>query len=272
MAKKKENSAQARPKMRKGFFLSDVAMKEMDAVLAHYEPIQQIELTEHLITMFKEVAEYYKTRDNAVYKIYAERQEALLKKYGRLFRPFASKRFDYYFDFDRLLSLQDYYTDEEYNQLVSNEDLSQQDIDELTFSMNNFLSGKLHYLRLEMEPQFETASKSTVNEDDDKQMTEARRLLTIYYLLKSTLGIEHRIHGDVTAYARFAHLLLGKKFSKMADSSIYKKYKKLPNFNKGKQLIADLEYIKPYFQQLNLQNAVELIDKEIANENNSDNH
>lgn len=272
MAKKKESSEQAKPKVKKGIFLSDVAMKEIDEVLAHYEPAQQIELAEHLRKIFKEVGQYFKTNDEAVYNGYVERQDALLTKYGKLFKPFAHKRFDNYFDFTRLLSLKDYYTAEEYNQLASNVDLSQLDINELTTSMNNFLSGKLHFLRLDMEPQFEVASKNATKEEDDTGMTEARQLLAIYYLLKSTLSIEHRSHGDVTTYARFAHLLLGKKFSKMADSSIYKKYKKLPNVNKGKQLISDLEYIKPYFQQLNLQKAIDLIDKEIADENNSDNH
>jgi len=37
----------------------------------------------------------------------------------------------------------------------------------------------------------------------------------------------------------------------------------MPNYKKGDQLIADLKFIKPYFEQLNIERAVELIDEEI---------
>jgi len=45
-----------------------------------------------------------------------------------------------------------------------------------------------------------------------------------------------------------------------------KKYKKLPNYNKGKQLIQDLQYIKPFFEALDMQKAVDMIEKEIETE------
>jgi len=37
----------------------------------------------------------------------------------------------------------------------------------------------------------------------------------------------------------------------------------MPNYKKSDQLIADLKFIKPYFEQLNIEKAVELIDEEI---------
>jgi hypothetical protein len=38
---------------------------------------------------------------------------------------------------------------------------------------------------------------------------------------------------------------------------------KMPNYKKDKQLIYDLKFIKPYFEQLNIEKAVGLIDEEI---------
>ena len=165
MSKTKDKDLNKR-KPRKGVYLSDIAIKEITEVLSHYNTEQKIELIEHLQQMFKEVTEYFKTNSENIYKNYAERQQELLKKYGKLFKPFANKRFDNYFDFKRILSIKDYYTAEEYNQLESNDDLTEQDIYELTTSMRNFLNGELHFLYLDREPQFPT------NENESKEDVE----------------------------------------------------------------------------------------------------
>lgn len=249
-------------KLRKGVYLSDITLKEITEVLSHYNTEQKVELIEHLQTMFKEITEYFKTNDDAIYKTYAERQQELLKKYGKLFKPFASKRFDNYFDFKRILSIKDYYTAEEYNQLESNEDLTEQDIYEFTTSMRNFLNGELHFLYLEREPQFPTTDNDSKDEGD-KESTEMQQLLALHYLLKAGFNIEARGSNSVSELTQLAHLLLGKKFTTLQNSSIYKKYKKLPNFDSASQLIKDLKHIKPYFERLDLKNIVELINKDL---------
>lgn len=270
MAKKKDNVIQLKP--RKSSFLHNVLNKEILEVIGQYKGDQRIELVEHFITAFEEMQAYYKTQDVALLQSFTQREVDLLKKYRSAYKPYDEKKFMRIFHFSKLLIETGYYTEDELKTLPMQETaLTETDVTEFGNMMDDTLHDLLNNLYLDDESTVNTTNVIQEKEEDDKEMTEARRLLAIYYLLKSTLGVEQRSHGDVTDYARFAHLLLGKKFSKMADSSIYKKYKKLPNFNKGRQLISDLEYIKPFFQQLNLQKAIELIDKEIADENNSEN-
>lgn len=249
-------------KLGKGVYLSDVALKEITEVLTHYDTEQKIELIEHLQQLFKEVAEYFKTNDDSIYRTFVDRQQELLKKFGKLFKPFASKRFDNYFDFKRILSIKDYYTAEEYNQLESNDDLTEQDIYELTTSMRNFLNGELHFLYLDREPQFPTIENES-QEEIEKESTEMQQLLAFHYLLKAGFDIEARGSNSVSELTQLAHLLLGKKFTSLQNSSIYKKYKKLPNFDSASQLIKDLKHIRPYFERLDLKNIVELINKDL---------
>ncbi len=246
----------------KGIFLSDVALKEITEVLKNYDTVQKIELIEHLQLTFKEVAEYFKTREDAIYKQYADRQQGLLKKYGKLFRPFAEKRFDNYFDFTHILSFKDYYTAEEFNQLESNEDITEQDIYELTTSMRNFLDGELHFLYLDRDPEFFTTDLGAKDELE-KESTEMQQLLALHYLLKAGFNIEARGSNSVSELTQLAHMLFGKKFTSLQNSSIYKKYKKLPNFESTTQLIKDLKHIRPYFEKLELENVVILINKDL---------
>lgn len=261
MSKSETQDSQKR-KPRKGVYLSDIAMKEITEVLTHYDTEQKIELIEHLQQLFKEVAEYFKTKDDSIYRIYTDRHQVLLKKYGKLFKPFANKRFDNYFDFNRILSIKDYYTTEEYNQLESNEDLTEQDIYELTTSMRNFLGGELHFLYLGREPEFAIAENDS-NDDGEKASTEMQQLLALHYLLKAGFDMEARGSNSVSELTQLAHLLLGKKFTSLQNSSIYKKYKKLPNFESPSQLIKDLKHIRPYFEKLELANIVNLINKDL---------
>lgn len=254
-------------KPRKGVYLSDIAIKEIEEVLTHFNTEQKIELIEHLQQLFNEVVEYFKTNDDIIYRTYADRQQELLKKYGKLFKPFASKRFDNYFDFKRILSIKDYYTAEEYNQLVSNEDLTEQDIYELTTSMGNFLNGELHFLYLDREPQF-LADSDDSKDDNDKESTEMQQLLALHYILKAGFKIEVRGSNTVSEFTQLAHMLLGKKFTTLQNSSIYKKYKKLPNFDNPTQFIKDLKHIRPYFEKLDLVYITDLINEDIKTAEN----
>lgn len=259
---KSENKESKKHKPRKGVYLSDIAVTEIEEVLIHYNTEQKIELIEHLKEMFKEVAEYFKTNDDTIYRTYANRQQELLKKYGKLFRPFANKRFDNYFDFRRILSIKDYYTAEEYNKLESNEDLTEHDIYELTSSMRNFLDGELHFLYLDREPEFVTTTNDEI-EENEKESTEMQQLLALHYILKAGFEIEARGSNSVSELTQLAHLLLGKKFTTLQNSSIYKKYKQLPNFESPTQLIKDLKHIRPYFEKLDLVSILDLINKDL---------
>ena len=143
--------------------------------------------------------------------------------------------------------------------------LSEANIKELVNTMKRRLHGIVYYLYLEREPQFEIKEKelSGTKEEIDKEITEARQLLTIYYLLKAGFDIEHRGTNFISETTRFAHLMTGTKFTTLQKSNIYTKYKLIPNYNKEEYLIKDLRFIRPYFEALHIQKALNLIDKEI---------
>ncbi len=57
--------------------------------------------------------------------------------------------------------------------------------------------------------------------------------------------------------------MTGTKITNIQNSDIYKKYSKMPNYKKSEHLIADLKFIRPYFEQLHIEKAIQLIDEEI---------
>lgn len=266
---KQNTSNDPKTKPRKAVFLSMVTGKEISSVLMKCDGEQKIELAEHLIKTFDEIQEYFKTKEEEVYQKYASREKDLLKKYGKALKPYADLSIYKLFDFDMLLAEKDYYTSKEFNSLKAGEgDLSEKDIKEWCDGMKRMLYGALHFSYLEKEPEFETTPNTKdqlagTKDEDDKEITEARQLLAIYFLLKSGFNIEHRGTNSVSEVTRFAHLLTGTKFTTLQKSSIYKKYQLIPNYNKEEYLIKDLRFIRPYFVALNIQKALELIDKEI---------
>lgn len=240
---KSSKEKKVEPKLNKDVYLTNYLGKKIDAVLNHYDTEQKIELAEHLLLTFDDLLEYFKTSEEQVYLKYADRENALLKKYGKKFKPFSELSLYKFFDFDNILSETDYYTSKEFNSLSDGERaLSEANIKELVNTMKRRLHGIVYYLYLEREPQFETKEKelSGTKEATDKDITEARQLLTIYYLLKAGFEIEHRGTNSVSEVTRFAHLMTGTKFTTLQKSNIYTKYKLIPNYNKEEYLIKDL--------------------------------
>jgi hypothetical protein len=263
----KETKEPLKPKPSKGVYLSLVIGKEITEILNQYENEQKIELAEHLIQTFDDLSAYFKTREESVYRRYADRETQLLKKYGKDFKAFSEKSFYKLFDFDTILLEKDYYTSKEFNSLKTNEgDLTEEAVMEFVNLMKRRLHGEIYYLYLEREPQFETKEKgvgSSIQDETDKDITEARQLLAIYFLLKAGFDIEHRGSNSVSEITRFAHLMTGTKFTTLQKSNIYKKYQLIPNYNKAEYLIKDLRFIRTYFVELHIQKAIDLIDKEI---------
>ncbi len=266
MAKQNNISNSSKEKYLKSAFLSKVVTNEIEGVLLHYNRDQKVELTEHLIKLFEELAEYAKTNDVLLLQQFTNREVELLKKYRSAYKPYEARKFFSLFDFKNVLLDKNYFTEEKFNALpIKEKTLGEQDVITFCNYMENVLTEKLYCIYLE-EDVANNTSGTPLKEENDTNMTEARRLLAIHYLFKATLGTDYRSRTDTSVYARFAHLLLGKKITKLQDSSIYKKYKKLPNYNTGKQLILDLQYIKPFFEALDMQKAVDTIEKEIETE------
>jgi hypothetical protein len=241
--------------------------KDVEAIIEHYQDEQRIEICEHLIKTFDDLVEFFKSGgSDETYRVYANRENELLKKYGKAFKPYTEKQIYKLFNVQNLLAEKDYYTSEEYNKLSEAEQtLTIAEVQEFRNSMHRLLHGTLYFLYLGREPQFDIKEKvQTLEKDEiDKDITEARQLLAIYFLLKAGFDIEHRGSNAISETTRFAHLMTGTKFTTLQKSSIYKKYQSIPNYNKEEYLIKDLRFIRPYFEALHIQKALNLIDKEI---------
>jgi hypothetical protein len=265
-----KNNKESKPKPRKSVYLAQYYSKLIDQLIAPFETEQRIELSEHFLRTFSEVEEYYTARTEEVRERHRQRDTALLKKYGKAYKAIANAHFSRLFDFTTLLVETGYYTSEEFNQLKDQENqLSRLDIEQLVHAISSFLDYSMAFSYMEREPQFEakkTEDLSGTRGESDKEMTEARQVLAVYFLLKVGFNVEYRsaniAHSSV-AIARLIHLLHGKPFTAAQNSSIYAKYKKMPEYNSGTVLVKDLRYIRQYFEALDMKNVLELIDEQI---------
>lgn len=92
--------------------------------------------------------------------------------------------------------------------------------------------------------------------------TNAQLVLIFYYFFKQN-GLEPRKNIDISPLAKFIHLITGKEFKAVTSSDFYKKLQTAPNFKTDKELINDLEAIKPLFKIVQLNEVVKMIENEI---------
>lgn len=92
--------------------------------------------------------------------------------------------------------------------------------------------------------------------------TNAQLVLIFYYFFKQN-GLEPRVSIDISPMAKFIHLITGREFKAVTNSDFYKKLQTVPNFKTDKELINDLEAIKPLFKMVQLNEVVKMIENEI---------
>ena len=247
-------------------------IRDYDEVMRHYGPVDKLNITQHFLQVLYIQQQYIKTEDVNIYKQFTALEETLLRYYGKALKPYRDKQFYLYFDPGLVLTEKGIYLSETFNGLPPQEQ-------SLSLSgMEQFISICTHTLQRERDNLLlsgVTVKENTVNDkpdlplngkqedEPDKEATKARQLLAMYYFLK-TVGVEHRQSNSVSAIARFIHLLTGTKFTSIQNSDIYKKYLLMPNYKNGAQLIKDLQYIRPYFEESGLLEAVKEIDSEIT--------
>ena len=241
-----------------------------DAVI-HYELSEKLELTDHLRFALDLIFLHAHTNNDNIYSYYLELEDELLRKYRKTFKPYLVQQFFRYFWFDEVLVEKGIYSQEMFYNLAPEwRRLSVEEITDFVERCRDFLHYARAMIYLQMEPeapgseQIKLAVSATSEQPEpDKEFTKARQLLTIHYLLKAGWGIEPRSSHPVSAIVRFAHLLTGTKFTNLQNSDLYKKYTQIPHYKTGEQLITDLKFIRPYFEELHIVNAVQLIDEEI---------
>lgn len=94
------------------------------------------------------------------------------------------------------------------------------------------------------------------------EYTNSQLVLIFYYFFKQN-GLEPRKNIDISPLAKFIHLITGKEFKAVTSSDFYKKLQTVPNFKTDKELINDLEAIKPLFKIVQLNEVVKMIENEI---------
>lgn len=94
------------------------------------------------------------------------------------------------------------------------------------------------------------------------RFTNSQIVLIFYYFFKLN-GLVPRVSIDIAPIAKFIHLITGKDFKTIPNSDFYKKLQTVPNFKSDKELISDLEVIKPLFKMVQLNEIVKMIDNEI---------
>ena len=263
-----KNNKESKPKLRKSVYLVQYNVEEIEKLLLQYEYDLQTELIDHLYKVFGEIEEYYKTGDDAVYERYRLRENELIKKYQKSLKPFADRQFYKLFDSKTVLVEKEYYTADEFNALGTSQEnqLSELDIRQWTETMQRYLLQTLNLLHLHGEIYPDGVKSLSGANEPDKEMTEARRVLAVYFLLKAGFNVDphntNNAHSFV-AITRLVHLLFGKPFTTAQNSSVYTKYKKMPEYNSGTVLVKDLRYIRQFFVDLDMKNVVELIDEQI---------
>jgi hypothetical protein len=242
--------------------------KDYQGLLGHYTIAEQIELTEHLIKQVGHIIAFEQTKDNGHFKQFSELGTELLKKYrSRLTHYDNAQMYKYFVDFRVVLIEKDIITSEESDTMLpGTQGLSPEEVQFFLSGCTRQLEGSLHFLLLKDDNQDMGATPSDttmVTDEADTNMTRARQLLAVFYMLKASFDIEHRGSVGVSDSAYFAHLLTGTKVTTLQNSDIYKKFLLMPNYRHGLKLIEDLKFIKPYFSKMNMEKAIEMIDAEI---------
>ena len=267
-----ENSEPKRKPL-KGAFLSQIIAKEIQEILSQIDPDMRQIILEHLILLFKDLESHASSKDDTVYLNFAKRETDMMKKYGKAIEPYRTHYFYKLFQ-PELLVEKGYYTTEEFNSLPNEQTFSSElEIKQVCIAMNKFLDWELQMCYMEntngVSKGDELSGTNSKSEEKEKEATEARRLLAMYYFLKAGMGIEQHRTNSVSEIAQFIHFLFGVPFTTLQNSNIYSKYRKMPDYNSGEVLIKDLRYIRPYFETLNLHKVLELIDAQIKATNES---
>ena len=93
-------------------------------------------------------------------------------------------------------------------------------------------------------------------------LTNNQKVLSFYYSLRAC-GIKPRLTVDLAPIARLMHLVLGKAYTTIDRSDLYRKLQNVPNFNTPKGLARDLACIKPFFLRVEFQQALQLIEQDL---------
>ena len=253
---------------------------DYEEVMVHYTFEQQIELTDHLLLMLDEIEAYALNQDENMYRGFASREDILLKKYRKSYLHYYEVGFFLYFKFERAIVEK---------KVIYEDYVSMIQAQKIPLYVKNFVDYCHHFLHsrrrdkyLETEPNdkfeintfnqqqpiverfiYNKTDKEIVELVTDKESTQARQLLAIYYILKVGFNVVPRENNPVSDIARLAHLLTGTKLKPINQSELYKKLLRMPTFKKGIPLVKDLLFIRSYFEVAGLENILHQVNADL---------
>ena len=235
-----------------GMAIADRFRTDYKTVMEGYEPNMQLVITAHLEQMLNI---YREDPENGYEKIY-EAEMAFLEKHGSTMKSYSDVQFHKYFQPAILLAEKEIFSVDKWKILYSRKkNISPEDMTEfVNIAFNDVsLSGKFMFIGRSLNDLYEEKERCR------KEMP--RQLLAIYFLLTSQ-GIEKP--AEDRAMAELIHLLTNIPFTSIEDSAMYEKYQQMPHYKKDKELLADLQYIRPIFEAVNLKGILGLIDEEVG--------
>lgn len=120
-----------------------------------------------------------------------------------------------------------------------------------------------YYALLDIEQKSSNEKIATASPTKQLSAFSNSELVLLFYYFFAENGLTIRESIDIAPIAKFIHLITGKKFTVTTSSDIYKKLKKAPNFKTDKELIKDLEKVKKQFEDFQLNNIAQSMEKEI---------
>lgn len=285
--------------------LSRRFIQETYAAIEDTPPVLALDIVNHLLEMLLLLEEYSASEEDSVSERFFQGEERFIRKWGRLLKPYRKQHFEVYFQPEVLLTDKGIISLDEFNELPSEEKYATKiELAQFIKFVQRFLEATQYQLLIEQPPSDEAMQalskdpsvadridnlllgenaggsdpKSNKHKKDRQEEeiepeqgrafgnTKTRSRLALYFLVKAA-GVEPRTGSAVSALAKLAHFITGEKLTTLNNSNTYKFYLQMPDYKTAKGRLEDLNFIRPFFEELGMNKALDLIDSEIVRAN-----
>ncbi len=222
MSKKSENKPINRKQVPD--LLATKFIKDYTASIAKFPQDKKVEFLEHLLESFDIIEKYFANATSENYKIYANKENAFLKKHGTRLKMYRQTRMYLYYGDHGLLIEKDIYTPDEWNVLGKEQRLSADEYAEFIDLCRSRLYLERDFFMLRQNPEDEIAEKNAKENLDgattnlkisklkrtrqDKMtcLSEQQTVLLIHYLKQERAFLNGEFLKDSDAGKAFAVL------------------------------------------------------------------
>lgn len=231
--------------------LEGVFLNRLEKALESYTADEKIELTESVLAMIK----FFKENDKpGNFEKFSESDKALKLKYRSRLKPFLEENLDLMLDPQHCIYASKLFLPEEYN-LLQDQFLTDKEYQNYLQRLLWFVKNYLGHLYISPIEGMDTVSLS----GKGKEITLRKQALAMCFLFEY-LGIND--NGQGTAKANFIKFLTGGSYD-----NIYKVVQNPRKVGDGekarKHYISELKFIKEYFEKLEFDGVVTILDNEI---------